>query len=224
MSQNHTLKLLDEELGKLRNLVNRLGATVVAQIDDATRALLDGDRAAAQSAIRRDAESDTLQMEINQNIVGAIARIQPMADDLRRILAAGRIANDLERVGDHAKNIAKRSLQSDEKPMEPYAGVMRRLAASVRPMLNDVLDAYDRDDAVAARRVWLADDKPNELHDDLFYLVLSAMGDGAIKPAPATQWLFAAKSYERMADHATNIAEEVTFIVTGQTVEARPTD
>lgn len=172
--------------------------------------------------IANDAQADALTAQINNEVLRITARWQPVADDLRKILACERIAANLERVGDHAKNIAKRSLLLDEPIIAPQVALLKRLAESVAWQLQQVLAALAGQDAELAQTVWLRDTQADELHDDLFYHVLADMREGRGPIVNGVHVLFAAKGLERIGDHATNIAEAVRFMVTGATVSARP--
>lgn len=221
MTTEHTLKSFDEDLAVLRGLVSTLGSTVCDQLLHATTALLDGDRSLAERVIETDATADTLAQEIHAEVVRLIARYQAMARDLREIVAAERIASNLERIGDHAKTIAKRSIALGEQAPPSLGDLLRRYAGEVRGSVAAVLDAYGRQDAVEATRVWYADATLDERYDDFFHRALSGMQEGREPILVGTHLLFVAKSLERIGDHATNIAEDIQFMVTGQVIERR---
>ncbi|TVR96056.1 MAG: phosphate transport system regulatory protein PhoU [Rhodospirillales bacterium] len=223
VTTQHTLKSFDRELDELAALVRELGRMVVDQCRAAVEALMQSKPEAARLAIDADAGIDALEFRIHGEVVKIVARYQPMAIDLRHILAAERIASNLERIGDHAKNIAKRSLTTDGRMGAALDQMTQRLTDSVLELLTNVLDAYQRADIDKAREVWVADEKLDELHDDLFHHILSEMQDGKGSINIGTQLLFVAKSLERIGDHCTNIAEEVRFMVTGVAVEPRAT-
>lgn len=219
MTHEHTLKSFDEDLAVLRGLVSTLGSTVCDQLLHATTALLDGDRSLAERVIETDATADTLAQEIHAEVVRLIARYQAMARDLREIVAAERVASNLERIGDHAKSIAKRSIALGEQAPQSLGDMLRRYAGEVLGNVAAVLDAYRRQDAVEATRVWHADATLDELYDDFFHRALSGMQEGREPILVGTHLLFVAKSLERIGDHATNIAEDIQFMVTGQMME-----
>jgi phosphate transport system protein len=219
---DHTLKAFEDDLKGLDQLVAELGQYAVNGLDEALKALVQSDHAAARTVIENDARADALTLRIQDEVLRVTARWQPVADDLRKILASERIGANLERVADHAKNIAKRSLLLDEPISEQQAAMLERLAACVREQLKQVLEAHAAKDADLAQAVWLHDTEADELHDDLFHHVLSDMREGRSPTVNGVQLLFVAKSLERIGDHATNIAEEVRFMVAGITSEPRP--
>lgn len=223
MTTDHTLKAFDHDLSVLRKLVEDLGDSVNDQLGRATTALFEGDRALAESVIEADAAVDAIEQNLHGEVVRLIARYQAMAGDLREIVAAERIASNLERVGDHAKSIAKRSIVLGGAVPAPVADMLGRLANEVRTMLATVLDACRRRDAEDADRVWFGDAELDEHYDDFFHRVMSGMQDGRESILVGTHLLFVAKSLERIGDHATNIAEEIRFMITGQPRQRRPT-
>ncbi|TVR84705.1 MAG: phosphate transport system regulatory protein PhoU [Rhodospirillales bacterium] len=224
VTTTHTLKSFDRELAELAALVREIGQMVVRQYQSAVTALLQSDRDAARQAIDADADIDDLEMRVHDEVLAIVVRYQPMAIDLRQVLAAERIASNLERIGDHAKNIAKRSLCTDSRMGAELDQMTKRMTDRVHVLLTDVLQAYEAADVDRARAVWTADAQLDELHDDLFHHILSEMQDGKGSIAIGTQLLFVAKSLERIGDHCTNIAEEVRFIVTGLSAKPRATD
>lgn len=223
MSNQHILKSFDRDLDELSASVREIGRLVTIQYRAAVAALLQSDRDAARQAIDADAAIDDLETLVHQEVVTIVARYQPMAIDLRRILAAERIASNLERIGDHAKNIAKRSLSTDSRLGAELDQMTQRMTDRALALLTDVLQAYERADVDRAGSVWTADAQLDEIHDDLFYHILSEMQDGKGSIAIGTQLLFVAKSLERIGDHCTNIAEEVRFMVTGVAAKPRGT-
>ena len=221
MTSEHTLKTFDEDLSAVRGLIATLGDTVRDQVEHAMTALLDGNRQLAETAIEMDAASDAIEMELHAAVVRLIARYQAMAGDLREILAAERTASSLERIGDHAKSIAKRSIALGEPAPATIAEMLKRYSDEVQSVLADVLEAYRKRDVDQASRVWQADATLDEHYDDFFHRVLSAMQDGRERVLIGTHILFVAKSLERIGDHATNIAEDIRFMVTGQLTQRR---
>jgi phosphate transport system protein len=219
VTTEHTLRSFDEDLAVLRGLVSTLGSTVCDQLLHAMTALLDGDRSLAERVIETDATADTLAREIHAEVVRLIARYQAMARDLREIVAAERIASNLERIGDHAKTIAKRSIALGERAPQSLGDMLRRYADEVGGSVAAVLDAYGRQDAVEAMRVWQGDEMLDERYDDFFHRALSGMQEGREPILVGTHLLFVAKSLERIGDHTTNIAEDIRFMVTGQIME-----
>jgi phosphate transport system protein len=219
----HTVSSYDEELRELAGRVAEMGGLAEALVNDAVTALLSQDLEKAHKTILQDARLDELQQEIEAKFIRIVALRQPMGQDLREIMAAGRIANDLERVGDLAKNIAKRviAIDGDLNSKKAAFGVehMSELALS---QLKAVLDAYTSHDAVAAQAVRERDDEVDAIYTSLFRELLTYMMEDPRKITQCAHLLFCAKNIERIGDHATNIAENVYFMVTGnQLLEAR---
>ena len=223
MATQHTLKVYDDRLRGLATLVQQMGERVLLELDDALASLLRGDLALARRAIEHDTQVNDLRTRINAEVAIILARQQPVAQDLRDILASGRIAGDLERAGDHAKNVAKRALALGEKPTAGTASQIGRLGAKVRPMLSEVIAAYSARDSARAKAVWISDADLDQIYRELFQYLLEEMQRDPRRIASGTHLLFVAKSLERIGDHATNIAEDVSFMVTGLPVlETRP--
>jgi len=194
------------------------------QIADATEALMKRDTALARRVIAADDRVDALQREIEEKAVIAIARRQPMAVDLREIVGALRISNDLERVGDLAENIAKRvMLLTDEFHINEVMLQLQRMVQLVRDQLTRVLQSYERRDVAEALDVWRKDQEVDALNTSLFRELLTYMMENPRNITFCTHLLFCAKNIERMGDHATNIAETVYYIVQGRVLsEERP--
>jgi len=214
---DHTMKAFDADLLDLQRMVAEMGGMAEQQIADAVDALVKRDMALAQQIINADADIDALQREIEEKSVLTIARRQPMASDLREIVAALRVSNDLERVGDLAKNIAKRviALGRDVR----YPTVMRgveNMAELVLAALKSVLDAYAQKNTDEALDVWRGDEAIDSVNNSLFRELLTYMMEDPRNITFCTHLLFCAKNIERMGDHATNIAETVHYMVKGQ--------
>ena len=215
MSQNHTVKGFDDDLRQLRSLISQMGGLAEVQIQDAVAALVQRDVERAHEVIGNDARIDQLELDAEKLAITTIALRQPLADDLREVVAALKISSVIERIGDYAKNIAKRStVLSSMARVEPMVIVpeMARLAVF---MLSDVLDAYAARDAVRAMRVWQIDKELDDLYTSLFRSLLTNMVEQPGQITACTHLLFIAKNLERIGDHATNIAEIVQYIVTG---------
>jgi phosphate transport system protein len=194
------------------------------QITDAMEALARCDATLAMQVIAADDHVDALQHEIEEKAILTIARRQPMAVDLRDIVGALRIANDLERVGDLAENVAKRVLLlGREARINDAAFQLQRMAQLVLDQLRRVLDSYARRDLPEAMFVWRRDEEVDGLNNSLFRELLTYMMEDPHKISSCTHLLFCAKSIERMGDHVTNIAESVYYVVKGQPLlEERP--
>jgi len=216
----HTIKAFDADLKDLAREIVEMGGLVEQQIADATEALVEQDVDRAQRVIGGDPQIDRLQREIEEKAVLTIARRQPMAIDLRETIAALRIANELERMGDYAKNIAKRVLAtgSEIQPMPVVRG-LEHMAELVLAALKQVLDAYSQHDVAKALEVWRGDEEIDAVYDSLFRELLTYMLEDPRNITFCTHLLFCAKNIERIGDHATNIAETVYYIVQGVAIE-----
>ena len=220
----HTAKAFDLDLQGLARMVAEMGGLAEKEIADAVDALAKNDTMLAQRVMASDAATDALQRDIEEKSILTIARRQPMAVDLREIIAALRISNDIERIGDFAKNIAKRvvALDGDYPPPKLIRGV-EHMADLVLGQLKDVLDAYARRDVAKAIAVWKGDEAVDAMYTSLFRELLTYMMEDPRNITFCTHLLFCAKNIERMGDHATNIAETVHFMVEGRPlIDERP--
>ncbi|MET0272159.1 MAG: phosphate signaling complex protein PhoU, partial [Phenylobacterium sp.] len=202
----------------------RMGGLAEAQVADALEAVVKRDQTLAAAVITRDARLDGLAADIERKAIRLIALRQPMANDLRRTVAAMKIAANLERCGDLAKNIAKRTLViKDAGPMSELTRPLDRMGRLVLARLKEVLDAYTSADLTRARAVWSRDDEVDQHYNSLFRELLTyMMGDPRTIEACA-HLLFVAKNLERIGDHATNIAEIINYEITGDEMpSARP--
>ena len=213
----HIVRAYDEELGVLSARINQMGGIAEAMLVDAVDALARHDVAKARSVIERDTQLDAIQHEIEELAVLIIARRQPMANDLRHIMGTIRIASDIERIGDLVKNIAKRVTVMEERFMgaRSLTGI-QHMAHLVLGQIKSVLDSLSQNNAELARHVWLHDGEVDTLNNSLFRELLTYMMEDPRSITSATHLLFIAKNIERAGDHATNIAETVYFIETGQ--------
>ena len=213
----HTVKAYGDELNQLTAEVARMGGLAEAQVADAVDSVARRDIALARAVIDRDARLDAMHRDIERKAIRLIALRQPVASDLRRTLAAMKLAVDLERTGDLAKNIAKRGLiLAEGEPMQPLTRSIERMGKLVSMRLRDVLDAYAASEIDRAVAVWHTDDEVDEHYNSLFRERLTyMMGDPRMIGA-CTHLLFMAKNLERIGDHATNIAETIYYEVTGQ--------
>jgi phosphate transport system protein len=220
----HTSKAFDADLQDLTRVVVEMGGLAERQIVHALEALEKRDLALAQRVIADDAKIDALQHEIEEKAVLTIARRQPMAVDLREVVGALRLSNDLERIGDLAKNIAKRvgALDGDFQPQQVMRGV-EHMTDLVLAQIKEVLDSFAHRDATKAMAVWRGDEEIDAVNNSLFRELLTYMMEDPRNISYCIHLLFCAKNIERMGDHATNIAETVYFIVEGRTLaEERP--
>lgn len=217
MMSEHTMKAFDADLQDLGRIVAEMGGLAEQQINDAIDALDRRDVTLAQRVIGSDARIDALQREAEEKVILTIARRQPMAIDLRDIVGALRISNDLERIGDLAKNIAKRvlALDSEFRSQKVMRGV-EHMAELVLAQIKDVLDSYARRDAQKAITVWKSDEGVDAVNNSLFRELLTYMMEDPRNIGICIHLLFCAKNIERMGDHATNIAETVYYMVEGR--------
>ena len=215
MATDHIVKSFDEDLSRLSDLVSRMGGLAEAQLDKAINALQSRDSALAEEVIEADVKIDALQYEVEELALRMIALRQPMAADLRETVAALKIAPLIERIGDYAKNVAKRAIALNQIPPVKPLFTIPRMGRMVREMLKDVLDAFANQDIDKAREVWLADQEVDEMHDSLFREMLTYMMEDPRNITPCTHLLFAARNIERMGDLTTNVAEVIHFQVTG---------
>jgi phosphate transport system protein len=220
----HTIKAFDADLQDLTRVVAEMGGLAERQIVNAVEALEKRDAVLAQRVIADDAKIDALQREIEEKTILTIARRQPMAVDLREVVGALRVSNDLERIGDLAKNIAKRAaaLDSDFQPQQVMRGV-EHMADLVLTQIKDVLDSFARRDSAEALQVWRNDEEIDAVNNSLFRELLTYMMEDPRNISFCAHLLFCTKNIERMGDHATNIAETVYYIVEGHPMaEERP--
>ncbi len=220
----HTLRAYDEDLDAITAELARMGGLAEAEVADSIRAIARRDVALAYTVISRDAGLDALEMDIERKAIRLIALRQPVADDLRRTVAAMKISMNLERVGDLAKNIAKRAIVvAESEPLTPLTGSIERMGELVTTRLKDVLDALGSREVAQAVAVWGQDHEVDEHYDSIFRELLTyMMGDPRTITACA-HLLFVAKNLERIGDHATNIAEILHYEITGvELTDERP--
>jgi len=217
----HTVRAFDTDLEGLRRRISEMGGIAEKMLADAITALVRGDTALAQAVIAIDPRLDALQRAIEERAILTLVRRQPMAIDLRETVSAIRISGDLERIGDLAKNIAKRVLAISGRfqPQKIVAGV-QHMSDLCEAQLKDVLDAYAQKQDEAAMDVWRRDGAIDALYTSLFRELLTYMMEDPRNIAFCTHLLFAAKNIERIGDHTTNIAETVHYLVTGENVVA----
>jgi phosphate transport system protein len=221
---DHTIKAFDSDLQELSRMVAEMGGLAEKQVADAIDALAKRDTGLAQRVTVADAEIDALQREIEEKAVLTIARRQPMAVDLREVVGALRLANDLERIGDLAKNIAKRviALNGEFPPPKLIRGV-EHMTDLLLEQLKMVLDAYARRDDSKAMQVWRGDEEIDAVCNSVLRELLTYMMEDPRNITFCIHLLFCAKNIERMGDHATNIAESVHYIIEGKPItDQRP--
>jgi phosphate transport system protein len=224
MMNEHTAKAFDADLQELTRLVAEMGGLAEKQISDSIDALAARDVDRAAGVVAADMSVDKVQHEIEEKAVLTIARRQPMAVDLREVVGALRVANDLERIGDLAKNIAKRvgALTGDFYPQTLIRGV-EHMAELVLTQLKEVLDSYAAHDLDKALSVWKGDEEVDAMCTSLFRELLTYMMEDPRNITFCIHLMFAAKNIERMGDHATNIAETVFYMIEGRNIaDQRP--
>ena len=215
---DHIVRSYDADLEGLRRSIAEMGGMSERMLGDSTVALVRRDTALAQKIISADQRLDNLQREVEEKAVLTIARRQPLANDLRELISAIRIAADIERVGDLAKNIAKRvvAISDQAQPQKIVLGV-QHMSDLVQEQLKDVLDAFASRDVAAAHDVWERDGAIDALYNSLFRELLTYMMEDPRNISFCTHLLFCAKNVERIGDHTTNIAETIQYLVTGET-------
>jgi phosphate transport system protein len=221
---DHTAKAFDTDLQEITRRVAEMGGLAERQIADATRALVERDTDLAERVITTDPTIDAMQHEIEEKAILTIARRQPMAVDLREIVGAMRVCNDLERIGDHAKHIGKRvvALDLDMHPQKLIRGV-EHMASLVQGLLKQVLDAYAGHDLQSALVVWNGDEEVDALCTSLYRELLTYMMEDPRNITFCMHLMFCAKDIERIGDHATNIAETVYYMIEGRPItDQRP--
>jgi len=221
---DHTVRSYEDELALLDKKIAQMGGIAEQNLGQSFDALERRDPNLAENVIKSDRSIDVLQREIEDQVISMIARRQPMADDLRHVMSALRITGDLERVGDLAKNIAKRALAiAHETHPKPVITGFRHMVELALRQLKDVLDAYADRDAARALQVWHEDAQIDAMYNSLFRELLTYMMEDPRNIGLSTHLLFGAKNIERVGDHTTNIAETVHFMVTGNSItEDRP--
>ncbi|AXK43563.1 MULTISPECIES: phosphate signaling complex protein PhoU [Erythrobacter] len=214
--QEHTVKAFDEDITRLRGLIAEMGGLAEAAVAQSLEALVKGDDELADKVVKGDKKIDALESEVDKLAVRIIALRAPMADDLREVIAALKIAGVVERIGDYSKNIAKASKQigGNRKQFEPLT-LLPAMAEVAAEMVHDVLTAYAARDAELAREVIAADEKVDAFYNSIFRNLVSHMVENPSTISSAAQMLFIARNLERVGDHATNVAEMVHFAATG---------
>ena len=215
MASEHIVKSYDDELARLKKMITEMGGQAESQLAAAIEAVVKRDTALAARVVEGDDEVDRLEREVDNLVVRILALRQPMARDLREIVAALKIASDLERICDYAANVAKRSIVLSQAPPIAPAFALPRMAHLAQMLVKDVIDAYVARDADKALAVWTRDEELDEMYSSLFREYLTYMMEDARNIGIYTHLLFMAKNIERIGDHATNIAENLYFMVRG---------
>jgi phosphate transport system protein len=223
MPADHIVKSYDEELARLGNMIVEMGGLAESQLSAAIDAVAKRDSALAGLVVEGDAKVDDLERELDNLAIRLLALRQPMARDLREIFAALKIGADLERICDYAANVAKRSIALAQSPPIQPVHALPRMGALALALIKDVIDAYVEKDADKALEVWRRDEELDEMYSSLFREFLTYMMEDPRNIGACTHLLFMAKNIERIGDHATNIAEDLYYLVHGTPLtEVRP--
>jgi len=223
MAAEHIIKSYDEELGRLNNMIVEMGGLAENQLSSAIDAVAKRDSELAARVVESDGKVDELERELDNLAIRLLALRQPMARDLRQIFAALKIGSDLERICDYAANVAKRSIALAQTPPIQPVHALPRMGGLALALVRDVIDAYVERDADKALSVWRRDEELDEMYSSLFREFLTYMMEDPRNIGACTHLLFMAKNIERIGDHATNIAENLYYLVHGTPLtEARP--
>jgi phosphate transport system protein len=223
MAAEHIVKSYDEELQRLNKMIVEMGGLAESQLAAASEAVQERDSDLAARVIEDDAKVDQLERDLDNLAIRLLALRQPMARDLREIVVALKIASDLERIADYAANVAKRSIALSQSPPIQPAHALPRMARLALLLIKDVIDAYVERDADKALDVWNRDEELDEMYASLFREFLTYMMEDPRNIGACTHLLFMAKNIERIGDHATNIAENLYYLVHGTPLtQARP--
>lgn len=218
-TQDHIVKSFDSELNRLYGEISQMGDLAIAQINAAVDVLNRRDSNAAARVVANDDAINALETEISNDVLKLLALRQPMARDLREVYAALKISSDIERIGDYASNVAKRSMVLNNSPALPASSRIGRLAKTANQILTNALIAYKTSDAELAMQVRDADAELDGQYTSFFRELLTYMMEDPRNIGQCTHLLFMAKNIERIGDHATNIAENTYFVVHGEMPE-----
>ncbi len=219
----HTVTSFEQELKHLRDLIIEMGGIVENQVALAAEAIMSRDTEAAARVVEEDPRVDALERDVEALVIRMLALRQPMADDLRLIVAALKITGDLERVGDYAANVAKRSSVLAQFSLPYSLAAIANMARLVQAGLKNVIDAIAERDPEKAVEVWRSDQMIDDLYNTIFRELITYMMEDPRNITPCTHLLFIAKNLERIGDHATNVAETIYYAVTGEVLpDTRP--
>ena len=214
----HIVRAYAQELQHLRDLITEMGGLVESQVGLAAQAVTTGDADIAARAVEQDPAVDQLERDAEQFVIRLLALRQPMAMDLRQIVAALKIIGDLERIGDYAANVAKRSIVLAQFTLSISLSGLSHMARLVQENLKLTIDAYGESDAAKAVEVWQSDQAVDDLYNTIFRELVTYMMEDPRNITPCTHLLFIAKNLERIGDHATNVAETIHYAVTGESL------
>jgi len=223
MTLEHTVKSYDEELNRLQHGIAEMGSLAETELQNAVQALVRRNAELGHQIVQDDVQIDELEQQATSQVVRLLALRQPMASDLREIVAALKISSDLERIGDYAANIGKRVVALSQTPPFKLPAALPRMGWLAQQNIRDVLAAYAERNPDKALRAWQADEELDETYSSLFRELLTHMMEDPRNIGSCTHLLFIAKNIERIGDHATNIAETIYFMVLGEPIgTARP--
>ena len=219
MASQHTVRSYEEELRTLEASILRMGGLAEGQLSSAIEAVAKRDAELAQRTVQSDKQIDKIEHEVAEQTTRLLALRQPMAADLRQVIGALKLAGEIERIGDYAKNIAKHFLVVNRLPAPQTGTLVQRMGQMVQEMIKDVLDAYSGKRPEQAIAVWKRDGDVDELYNTQFRALLTYMLEDSRTITACTHLLFIAKNIERIGDHATNMAETIHFVLTGKRLE-----
>ncbi|MBE1236670.1 phosphate signaling complex protein PhoU [Phaeovibrio sulfidiphilus] len=215
MTDRHTVRSYDEDLKGLTATILEMGALAESQFARAAKAMATRDTALAREVIEGDARVDALERDVNERSIRLLALRQPMADDLRYIISGFKISADLERIGDYAANLGKRVLVLDRLPETPLVRELEPMADMALVMLRDTLQAYRDRDIDRAMDAWNQDEPLDDLYDVVVKKMSGVMMEDPSLIGACAHLMFIARNIERIGDHATNIAENIYFFISG---------
>ena len=223
MQNDHIVRAYTQEIAALRDKITQMGGLVEAQVAAAASAVVQQDSAAASQAVEQDPAVDALEREVESQVIRMLALRQPMAQDLRQIVAALKITAALERIGDYAANVAKRSIVLQQFSLPFSLSGVAHMTRLVQENLKLIVDAFGENDEHKAMQVWRSDQAVDDIYNAIFRELVTYMMEDPRNITPCTHLLFIAKNLERIGDHATNIAETIYYTVTGEVLpESRP--
>ncbi len=221
MEPSRGLASFDHELGRIESLLLEMGGVVEVQIAEAARALVTRDAELGEQVRDNDSRVDEMEIEIDGLAVNLLSEHQPAAQDLRRVVSTLKVSASLERIGDYAKNVAKRTtVVAKEQPVGSAAATIRRMAKLTQGMLHEVLDAYVARDIATADEIRNRDEQVDQLHNALFRELLTVMMEDPRNITACMHLLFIAKNVERIGDHVTGMAEQIHYLVSGEVPSA----
>ncbi len=214
----HIVKSFEQQLARLHDKVVEMGGAVENQLTEAAGAVLEKDTDAAMRAVEADPRVDEIEREIEQMVIRLLALRQPLAADLRQIVAALKISTDLERIGDYAANVAKRSIVLNQFNLPYSLAGLANMVVRVQDNLKLAIDAIGENDAEKAVEVWRSDEMVDDIYNAIFRELITYMMEDPRNITPCTHLLFIAKNLERIGDHATNVAETLHYAVVGEVI------